>query len=114
MNAFITGIAAEIYYERNQLEECLNELEISIGLSPQYQDPSLFIHMYLLKAKIYVQQNQSNIASAILSQVLEDFSEKQWKISIQIMQAISNLINTISDQTNIPILTVIKECSHPK
>lgn len=87
VTAFITGITAEIYYERNQLEECQNELEIAIRLGHQYQYPSLFVPMYLLKAKIYVQQNQSNIARAMLSQVLEDVSEKQWKLSIQIMQA---------------------------
>ena len=87
VTAFITGIAAEIYYERNQLQKCQNELELALELSHQYQDPSLYVPMYLLKAKLYVQQNQFNTARAMLSQVLEDVTEKQWKISIQIMQA---------------------------
>lgn len=111
VTAFITGIAAEIYYERNQLEECQNELEIAIGLSHQYQDPSLFVPMYLLKAKIYVHQNQSNIARAMLSQVLEDVSEKQWKLSIQIMQAYCYVLE--GDSKNAEMILQVTKTKQP-
>ena len=111
VTAFITGIAAEIYYERDQLEECQNELEIAIGLSHQYQDPSLFVPMYLLKAKIYVQQNQSNIARVMLSQVLEDVCEKQWKLSIQIMQAYCYVLE--GDSKNAEMILQVTKTKQP-
>ncbi|KOS69080.1 hypothetical protein AEA09_11355 [Lysinibacillus contaminans] len=111
VTAFITGIAAEIYYERNVLEDTQKELEIAIRLGHQYQDPSLFVPMYLLKAKIYVQQNQISSARAMLAQVLEDVSEKHWRTSIQIMQAYCYVVD--GDSQNAEMLLQATKTKQP-
>ncbi len=87
VTAFSYGVAAESLYERNLLEATQTELEIAIRLGHQFNDPGLFIPMYLLKAKIYMQQNQLNSAQSMLTQVLETVSEKHWQTSLRIMQA---------------------------
>ena len=87
VTAFITGIAAEIYYERNLLEDAQKELDIAIHLVQHQPDPNLYVPMYLLKAKIYIHQQRPNTARAMLTQVLEDVVEKHWRTSIQIMIA---------------------------
>ncbi|WP_155590675.1 LuxR C-terminal-related transcriptional regulator [Lysinibacillus cavernae] len=93
VTAFSYGVAAESLYERNILEWAQKELEIAIKLGHQLKDSGLFIPMYLLKAKIYVQQNQISSALAMLGQLLEDVSEKHWRTSVQIMQAYCYILN---------------------
>lgn len=111
VTAFISGIAAEIYYERNLFEDAQKELEIAIRLGHEYQDPSLFVPMYLLKAKIYLHQNQANSARAMLTQVLEDVSEKHWRTSIQIMQAYCYVVE--GDSKNAEMLLQATKTKQP-
>lgn len=85
--AFIFGIAAECLYEWNSLEEAQKEMAITLKLAHQYKDPSLFIPMYFLKAKIYAQQCQLNSAQAMLTQLSQEITEKHWHNSIQTMKA---------------------------
>ncbi|WP_313893186.1 LuxR C-terminal-related transcriptional regulator [Psychrobacillus sp.] len=84
---FICGVFAENLYERNFLEAAQKELEMVIQLGHQSNDPGLFIPMYLLKAKVYVQQKQISSAHGLLIEVIENVSEKHWRTSLQIMQA---------------------------
>ena len=85
--AFSYGIAAESLYERNLIELAKKELEIAIKYGHQYNDPGLFIPMYLLKAKLYAHQKQFISAQAMLTQVMETVSEKHWLTTLRIMKA---------------------------
>ncbi|NUU62473.1 LuxR C-terminal-related transcriptional regulator [Paenibacillus agri] len=87
VTAFSYGVSAESLYERNLIELAQQDIETALRLGHQFQDPGLFIPMYLLKAKIYAQQNQMISAQAMLSGVLEQVSEKHWITSLRIMQA---------------------------
>ena len=87
VTAFITGIAAEVYYERNEFKLAKKNMENAIQFGHEHDDASLFVPMYLLKAKIYAAQNQMSSAHAILIQALEHAKEKHWQITIKIMQA---------------------------
>lgn len=111
VTAFITGIAAEIYYERNQLEDTQKELENAVRLGLQYQNPSLFVPMYLLKAKIYLHQNQLNSARAMLTQVLDEVSVKHWRTSIKIMQAYCYVVD--GDSQNAEMLLQATKTKQP-
>lgn len=101
VTAFSYGVAAESLYERNLLEWAQRELEVAIKLGHQLKDPGLFIPMYLLKAKIYVEQNQISSALAMLGQLYEDITEKHWRTPIQIMQAYCYLRNGDSQQADV-------------
>lgn len=92
VTAYISGIAAEVYYERNLLEDAQKELDIAIQLTQQQPDPNLFVPMYLLKANIYMHQQQTNTARAMLTQLLEDVVEKHWRNTIQIMIAFCYIV----------------------
>lgn len=85
--AFITGIAAEVYYERNEFLLAQKNMENAIQFGHEHNDASLFVPMYLLKAKMYATQNEMSSAHAILLEALEHTKEKHWQISIKIMQA---------------------------
>ena len=87
VSAFITGITAEIYYERNELELAIENIEIAIDLEHKYNDPTLLIPMYLLKAKIYLMQGQGAYAIAMLDAFYNIISEKHWQTTILIMKA---------------------------
>ena len=87
VSAFITGITAEIYYERNELELAIENIEIALDLEHKYNDPTLLIPMYLLKAKIYLMQGQGSYAIAMLDAFYNIISEKHWQTTILIMKA---------------------------
>ncbi|CAM5207187.1 Helix-turn-helix transcriptional regulator OS=Lysinibacillus sphaericus OX=1421 GN=LS41612_15295 PE=4 SV=1 [Lysinibacillus sphaericus] len=111
VTAFSYGVAAESLYERSFIEAAQKELEIAIALGHQHQDPGLYIPMYLLKAKIYAHQKQSNTARIMLSQVLEDVSEKHWQTSIQIMQAYCFIVE--GDSQNAEMLLLATKTKQP-
>lgn len=111
VTAFSYGVAAESLYERSFIEAAQKELEIAIELGHQHQDPGLYIPMYLLKAKIYAHQKQSNTARIMLSQVLEDVSEKHWQTSIQIMQAYCFIVD--GDSQNAEMLLMATKTKQP-
>ncbi|WP_249650975.1 hypothetical protein, partial [Lysinibacillus sp. D4A3_S15] len=67
----------------------------------QLQDPCLCIPMCLLKAKIYIQQNQISSAVAMLTQLLKDVTEKHWRTSIHIMQVYCHIIAGDSHQAEL-------------
>ena len=87
VTAFITGIAAEVYYERYELELAKKNMEMAIQFGQDHHDASLYVPMYLLMAKMYVDQNQVSSAQAILNQASQFVKEKHWHNSIKIMQA---------------------------
>lgn len=101
VTAFSYGVAAESLYERNLITFTHKEIEMALKLGHQLQDPGLCIPMYLLKAKIYIQQNQISSALAMLTQLLEDVTEKHWRTSIQIMQAYCHIIAGDSHQAHL-------------
>jgi len=87
VTAFITGIAAEVYYERYELELAKKNMEMAIQFGQDHHDASLYVPMYLLMAKMYVDQNQVSSAHAILNQASQFVKEKHWHNPIKIMQA---------------------------
>ena len=101
VTAFTYGVSAESLYERNLLTFTHKELEMALKLGHQLQDPGLLIPMYLLKAKIYIQQNQMGSALAMLTQLLEDVTEKHWRTSIHIMQAYCHIMAGDSQQADL-------------
>jgi len=111
VTAFSYGVAAEFYYEVSLLEAAQKELETAITLGHQHQDPGLFIPMYLLKAKMYAHQQQTNTARAILTQVLEEITEKHWRTSIQIMQAYCFIVD--GDSQNAELLLQATKTKQP-
>ncbi|WP_432703255.1 LuxR C-terminal-related transcriptional regulator [Lysinibacillus sphaericus] len=111
VTAFSYAVAAESLYERSFIEAAQKELEIAIELGHQHQDPGLYIPMYLLKAKIYAHQQQSNTARIMLSQVLEDVSEKHWQTPLQVMQAYCFIVD--GDSQNAEILLMATKTKQP-
>ncbi|WP_342506725.1 LuxR C-terminal-related transcriptional regulator [Sporosarcina sp. FSL K6-2383] len=72
------GIRAEALYERNRIEEALPELEEAIRFGHLFQDPGLFVPMYLLKSRIYVANERFIAAHALLDYAMEKVKEHHW------------------------------------
>ena len=111
VTAFSYGVSAESLYERSLKEAAQKELETAIELGHYHQDPGLYIPMYLLKAKMYVHQQQGSTARAMLTQVLEDVTEKHWRTSIQIMQAYCFIVE--GDSQNAELLLQATKTKQP-
>lgn len=111
INAFSYGTSAETLYERNYREEALKELELALQYGHQFNDPGLFIPMYLLKSRVFAMRRQFVSAHAILDHAIEMVKEKHWLASIQIMKAYCYLLegNLLQAKT---ILTLTKS-RHP-
>ena len=87
VSAFITGITAEVYYERNEFELAMENIEMAIDLGHKHNDSTLLVPMYLLKAKIYVMQGQGQYAITMLEAVNNIIPEKHWQTTVLIMKA---------------------------
>ena len=87
VSAFITGIAAEIYFERNHFSLAKKYLDLTLEFAHTYDDASLFIPMYLLKVKLALAKQQFTKAKSILHVVQQLNVEKQWTYFIKITEA---------------------------
>ncbi len=87
MTGFSFGIRAEALYERNRVDEAMRELEKALHYGHRFQDPGLFVPMYLLKSKIYAQKKQLIAALAIVDYAIENVKEHHWLSALHAMKA---------------------------
>lgn len=87
VSAFITGIAAEIYFERNHFSLAKKHMDLALEFAHTYDDASLFVPMYILKAKLAIAKQQFTQAKSILHVVQQLNIEKQWTYFIKITEA---------------------------
>lgn len=78
MTGFSYGLLAEIYYERNRLDEALIELEEALKYGYKFNDFGLLMPMYLLKCKIYSRKEQFTVAHDLLDSVIESTKDRYW------------------------------------
>lgn len=78
ITGFSYGLLAEIFYERNRLDEALIELEDALKYGYKFNDFGLLIPMYLLKCKIYLIKKQFIAAHALLDSVIERTKDSYW------------------------------------
>lgn len=93
IGAYSYGASAESLYERNLLDYAKAELDIAMQRGHEMQDPGLFIPMYLLQAKMYLIENKTTSALALLTQAKTVVTEKHWLASLSIMQAACHIAN---------------------
>lgn len=79
MTGFSYGLRAETLYEKNFVEDALLELEEALRYGHRFQDPGLFLPMYLLKSRIYVVRKQFMMADALLDYAVGHVKEWHWK-----------------------------------
>ncbi|WP_166462366.1 LuxR C-terminal-related transcriptional regulator [Psychrobacillus vulpis] len=87
MTAFSYGASAETLYEKNYLEVAVVELEIALQYGHSYNDPGLFIPMYILKAHIHAMNSNFVVAHALLDSTIDIVKEKHWINSLRTMKA---------------------------
>lgn len=87
MTVFGYGLSAETMYEVNAIELASEELEIALESGLRNNDPGLFIPMYLLKAQIYIKNNNFSSAHLLLTNAMELVQEKHWIHILQTMNA---------------------------
>lgn len=86
------GLLAEILYEINDLDRAGKELEIGLKYGLRFQDPGLFIPMYLLKARIYMTKKQFEEAHMVLIEAMKETDKPYWVGMLYIMKAQSYLL----------------------
>lgn len=87
ITGFALGVAAEISYNRNSLDQALTELEVALQYGHHFKDPGLFIPMYILKGRIYAAKKQFVEAHTILDFAKETTEERHWLDSLRTMKA---------------------------
>lgn len=78
ITGFSYGLLAEIFYERNLLDEALIELEEALKYGYKFNDLGLSMPMYMLKSKIYTTKKQFTAAHALLDSVIERTKDSYW------------------------------------
>lgn len=86
------GLLAEILYEINDLDRASKELQIGLQYGLRFQDPGLFIPMYLLKARIYITKKQFEEAHMLLIKAMKETDKPYWVGMLYIMKAQSYLL----------------------
>ncbi|WP_341301332.1 LuxR C-terminal-related transcriptional regulator [Lysinibacillus sp. FSL H8-0500] len=81
------GLLAEILYEINDRERASKELETALQYGLRFQDPGLFIPMYLLKARIYMTNKQFEEAHILLHEAMKETDKPYWIGVLYIMKA---------------------------
>lgn len=83
----IFSVCATMLYEQNELEKANREIEDVISYSLKNDLPHLYIPMYILKAKIFIQNNQVTAAQSMLERLLQRVRENHWKNALKTMIA---------------------------
>lgn len=83
----IFSLAATIFYERNELVRAEKEIEVVLSYSLKKNLPHLYIPMYILKAKIFIQRKQIKSAQTMLEQISQKINENYWKNAFNTMLA---------------------------
>lgn len=86
------GLLAEVLYEVNDLARASKELEIALQYGLRFQDPGLFIPMYLLKARIYLTRKQFEEAHLLLIKAMKETDKPYWIGVLHIMKAQAYLL----------------------
>lgn len=87
MTAFSYGSSAETFYEKNCIDIALHEMEKALKLGHQFNDPGLFIPMYLLKAHIFLLNDNYLAAHSLLMNALGSVKERHWVHTLHTMNA---------------------------
>lgn len=86
------GLLAEILYEINDIERSSENLEIALQYGLRFQDPGLFIPMYLLKARICLTKKQFEDAHMLLIEAMKKTDKSYWIGMVYIMKAQAYLL----------------------
>jgi len=87
ITGFTYGLLAEILYETNDLVRASKELEIGLQYGLRFQDPGLFIPMYLLKTRIFVSEKRFEDARILLVEAMKETEQPYWIGVLYIMKA---------------------------
>lgn len=87
MTGFGYGVQAETLYEHDAIDEALIELEAALQYGHHFQDPGLYIPMYILKSRIYATKKQFVEAYAILDYAMKTTKERHWLDLLRAMKA---------------------------
>lgn len=87
MTGFGYGVQAETLYEHDNLAETLVELEAALQYGHRFQDPGLYIPMYILKSRVYATKKQFKKAHAVLDYAMNIVKERHWLDSLRAMKA---------------------------
>lgn len=87
MTGFGYGVQAETLYEHDAIDEALIELEAALQYGHRFQDPGLYIPMYILKSRIYATKKQFVEAHTILDYAMETMKERHWLDLLRAMKA---------------------------
>ncbi|MER2192677.1 MAG: LuxR C-terminal-related transcriptional regulator [Solibacillus sp.] len=83
----IFSVCATMFYEQNELQKAEKEIEEVISYGLKNDLPHLYIPMYILKAKIFIHNNQVTTAQIMLEQMLQKVRENHWKNAFKTMIA---------------------------
>ena len=87
MTGFGYGVQAETLYEHDNLVETLVELEAALQYGHRFQDPGLYIPMYILKSRVYATKKHFVKAHAVLNYAMNIVKERHWLDSLRAMKA---------------------------
>lgn len=92
MTSFTYGIRAETLYEWNRIEDTLPEIEGAIREGYKFNDPGLYIPMYILKSRISIANEDFVSAQSTLDYALAEVTEWYWQRSLYAMKAYCALV----------------------
>ncbi|WP_301107127.1 LuxR C-terminal-related transcriptional regulator [Sporosarcina sp.] len=92
MTGFGYGVQAETLYEHDDIDEALIELETALQYGHRFQDPGLYIPMYILKSRIYAMRKMFVDAYSILDYAMSTIKEQHWIDLLRVMKAYCYLL----------------------
>ncbi|MFD1927696.1 LuxR C-terminal-related transcriptional regulator [Sporosarcina siberiensis] len=87
MTGYGYGVQAETLYEHDSIDEALIELEVALQYGHRFQDPGLYIPMYILKSRIYAMKKQFVEAHRTLDYAMKTMKERHWTNQLRAMKA---------------------------
>ncbi len=87
MTGFSYGLRAETLYEKNQIDDALPELEEALRYGHRFQNPGLFVPMYIMKSRIYVTRRQFVQAHALLDYTIDMVKDWHWSTNVYAVKA---------------------------
>lgn len=92
MTGYGYGVQAETLYEHDHIEEALIELEMALQYGHRFQDPGLYIPMYILKSRIFAMKKKFAEAHSILDYAMGTTEESHWMDMLRVMKAHCHLL----------------------
>lgn len=87
MTGYGHGVQAETFYEHDEIEEAAIELEMALQYGHRFEDPGLFIPMYILKSRIHIAKEKFLEAHSILDYAMGTTKEQHWLDMLRVMKA---------------------------